>query len=558
MSHLIVDKNGGLYTRSPGGGTLSTAVLPSGLTYMTARPSFSTLRRGTAIVGKYNRGGLWRDDKSKFFRIGIAAPSTPPTIAAGGTGLTAAVIGYQSFVHKEGADIIHQSNLSLPSATLTLTNQGVNWSGLATTSPDARVTHLRLWRSVDGDLPKVVTDLALGTATYSESVAYDALGGYPPVYSDGSLNVNARGIPPYCLFSCRYHGRIFYAGDPLFPHRLYYTLLDEPESVGPLAYIDTLDRDAINGLGVAGDQLMVAALYQMYELQGYSAGPTGDFVLRKVPGARGTVSHFSMVNIGGVLWWAADDGVYSFANRPQLMSENLTPFWKENYEANLGGYRNSIAIDDPYWKTYKLLIPGVNGGGATLDRSFYYVGHYGENPGAVPLWLFDTRKRLDYAMGSLSNSRGGMDLCVGGSDGYLRRENVETNTDDDGDVNQKTAIIRPKHFFFGDVSGGRSRSRAQKELTVHAKSVNQGFTVRLFVGGDQAGNKANPDWTADVPAQGDLDGSGNNISETSKLLRPTGASGKGATLEIRVTAPRGFEFRGFNLAEAPSVNSTGG
>lgn len=538
----LVIGNNLLYKGTSLSATLTNVVLPSGIVAGLPRPAFARQRRSTLIQGRYSPPLAWNDAHSLINIAGISKPLAAPTLAVQGVGITGSIIGHYSYLHKVGTEIIHIGNLSPASATLNLANQGIRWT-LPGSSPDARVTHIRLWRSVDGSLPKMVVDLPIATLTYDEAVAYDALPEvFPPVFSDGTLHFDARNPPFYTLFCFSYHGRMFYGGDPLNPSRVWYSLINEPESVGPNAYVETRDREAVTGICESGDQLLIGCHDAMYDLQGYSAGPTSDFNMRKVSDSVGLISHHSFININGNAWGAAIDGIYRWeGSRPKFMMKKLRTLWRDSYTVDKVNYENCIAIDDRYWHTYKLLIPGSAG-------AFYYVGHYMPVENAIdggedqPWWVVDKRNRGDYALGSLFNILTGRDeVCVGGGDGYVRKENVAADANDDSDTYLKTAIIRTKHFFLGDQSGALSRGKTIKSLDLYQKTENQGYTVKIYGGDDAARDAIAPTWGPYAfPAQG-LVGS---VPETSKYFRPAGVSGKGYTLEIVVESPVNYEYRG--------------
>jgi len=534
--HLFVASSE-LYKRSPESTTFTLLALPAGVTKHTnRRPCFAKYRRRTIVNGCFNPGIVWDDENSTHWKIGIQKPTTDPTVAVLGTGITASVIMYYSWVHKIGGVVIHQGNIS-NGAAITLVNQGVRTT-VPATALDARTTHVRLWASVDGALPRFVSDSVIGTTSldWNGPVAAIVNAETPPVNSDGSLNTDARGVPPYGRFCGIFHNRAWYQ-DVAKPARVWFSLIDEPESVGPTAYRDTKDREAVTGFGVYGDQFLVGCHSCFYDIQGYAEA---DFVMNKIDHRVGCISHWSIVYCSDrALRVAAQDGVYRFRGRFEYEFTKRRREWLEAYKADKASYENCVARDSIRNHAYELLIP--------QPSAFYYIGQYAvKDETGAPAWVDKRRARKDYALGVLINSLSDQFLedFTGSCDGHVRQENVDSNSDDDGDTYQKKCKVRPGHRFFGDQSGGHPHGKAIDDITLYIKSENQGYTLSAYGGSDQARSAAAPTWGPYSFAALLQAGA---VPETSKLIKPSGLAGKGVTLELTVTAPVGFEYRGYSV-----------
>jgi len=520
--------------------------LPAGVLIRTWRPSFARYRRRTFISGYFDRGVVHDDYYDQRWRLGLEVPTVASILAAQGTGVTGAALGYYTFAHYYGpGDLIlgSESELSPVSALVNLVNQGRRHT-TPVTSLDARVNYKNHYVSIDGLLPRKVGRSLLATATFDENVPTSTLVNLPtpPVNSDGTLNSGALNPPPFCLFNHVYHGRVWYAGDPNHPERAYYSLIDNGEGVGPTSYIETLGREAITGLGSTEDQMVVFCADVSYDIQGYVAGPYPDFNMRRVMPKIGCCSHHGVVNIDGRLYFPSPkDGVVMFDGQPHPVMDDLLDFWVQDYKDNRAAYENSIAEDDRTFKCYRLLIPNQS-------PAFYYQGYYDQVSESGQLeWEFDSRDRDDYTLARLWTAGGKFpELFVGGADGKVRQENNPDDTTDDGDTRQRLWTVSPKHVFFGNQSGGRLHGRSVKEVTPFISIPGGGpITITAWGGDDPAqAMDALPTWgphTINIPAK-----------ETSKLVKPTKLSGKGVAIEIqKALPPTDAEYRGVSILASP-------
>jgi hypothetical protein len=553
----LVVANGQLLTNVPGSSTFTLVTTPSGVTNSVPRPCFGKYRRTTIINGRFNPGVAWRDDVSGLFSLGISKPAAAPTIAVSGTGLTGEAIGYITFAHKSGATFIHEGNLSAASNTLSLSNQGVQWT-LPGSAPDARVTHVRGYRSMDGDVPKLVFEQPIATVTFTENVSEDVRQAstpapvkLSPTDNETLVDADARGIPPYCLFNIGYHDRMWYAGDPLFPQRVWYTRLFEPESVNLLTgYIDTRDSEAVTGMGVVGDQLVVFGQGVAYDIQGYTET---DFNMRKLSPAYGCIAHHAIVNVQETLFFPSEQGVSIYTGGGairNIMARSMRDYFTTDYKARPAEYQNATACHNVRRGTYELLI--------SLDeepKSLYYVAYYRpmiEESALEPYWSFKIRDRKDYAVGTWFGSgelRG--EMITGSCDGFARHED-DTDDDDDGDTYDKKMVIRTKHFFFGDQGGGGPiHGRSYTELDLFVKNEVTTVIIKGFGGDDQAYLATAPQFLKTfAPA-----GVSGLVPSTSQHFPLFKLAGGGVTWQLEASHPLGVEYRGMNIYYRPGAGA---
>lgn len=541
------------YTRTPGvtgAGAFSTLALPADVTALPltirARPSVVLYKGRCYIVGYFSKN-LVITENLEVLGLGIQPPQSAPTLGQGtsSAGSVGNAIGRIAFRHRRlngngQSAIVHESSMSAPSSTLAVTGSGRNWTGLPTTSPDARVTHIAGYLSMDGGPFLEAWERDIGAASVQENVLTASL---------GAVGSSRRGVPPWAKFIEKYHNRLWYAGNPDFPGRLYYSEANEPESVAATNTLDTRDGEAITGLKRAGDQLMVFCAGCTYDVQGYSgaeAGAAADLNMRKVEPSIGCPSHHAIVNIHERLWFPFESGVYLYAGGEfKRIMGDITDFWRDNYRANRSAYENAIAEDDRFWQTYKLVVDDTT-------RSFYYIGSYkdfdpreGEGQ-AQPDWTFDVRTRTDTAMGRLTEiGRHLPELYVGSDDGIVRQENVSTNFNDDTDTNLMTMKLATKADYFEDIGGGIGHGKTADYLDVYMQAENNAWTLGLYGGEEGAVDLADsPSWPATVPASASV----GFIPKNNHFFRPTGVSGQAIALTIEVASPNGVVFKGWGGA----------
>lgn len=550
--HLIV-ANGDVYKRTPGSPTMTAVTLPTGVTKKAPRPVFTKVRKGsylaTIINGRHSPGSIWFEALGALYLLGIAPPASAPTIATFGAGLTGNVNGFISFLHKSGSNVIHESSLSPQTATLTLLNQGIRWT-LPTTHANTRVTHKRLYRTpTTGGLPHFIADVALATATYDEAVidAVVQAAITPPVVvgPDGGndLDPDARNVSPYTLFAAFVNGRAWYAGDPLFPARLWRSRIGEPESVHPNGWDDTPGGEAITGLGVLGNRLVVYTYAGMYGVEGF--GEDEIRFERIVPGF-GCINHNGIDTLQNALIFPMQEGIgYYDGGLPRnIMAKSLREYWIADYRANTAAYENGVGKYNPTKGYYQYLVTK-----AVAPKSFSYIGDCRPmlNEGATePRWGLRTLDRDEFALGVLhgSNERHG-EMHYGATDGYVRRDD-DTDDDDDGDTYLKKLRIVHKHFFYGDQGGHGSGGRKMTDLDLFLKHEVTPVTVNVY-GGDEEAALAAPAKVIPLPAAAASVAGRSRVPKTSFHEEP-GVNGKGHTVELIATRPVGVEYRGLSIA----------
>lgn len=560
MARVIVNESGAIY-RIDSSDVATAVALPAGVYSVSGRrPCSVKYKNGFFMAGPWSQPLTFTQD-GKVWPMGMIAPTSPITIATGASSIPISVTGdvfaYATFVEKlPNGTVIAESNPNEQSNTLTSPGGPIVYSGIPTYSPSPRATHVRMYRSDGGTLPKLDVEVALGTTTISSRVSTAALAGRTALPNfDDSLTLE-RGIPPYARFIASYHDRVWFAGNPVYPGRLYYSKLFEPEGVGASSFVDTRDGEAITAVQRVADQLLIFTRRACYSLQGYSAlGPTADIRLAKASPNIGCISHHACVNINDRLWFPSEQGVYCFDTTFRFVMKDLRSYWKDAFTDDQDTFLKCVAEDDHENMVYKLLIPYEEG-------SFSFVANYEYFDPAVgggqdqPRWSFDTRAREDTAMGKMFKVGNKVSLYTGSADGYVREENVDTDTTDDSDTDGKLTEIVSKHFYFDDPGGSSEDGKTLKGLWSYVQGENNDWEVRVYSGYETA-------YETDSEAHTFIDkltpteSPGKVPKTVHHHNRPNKCSGHGFTMVWLAPGGSDWRFRGFGGYYGPGPGYRG-
>ncbi len=531
------------------------------------RPQMLSYRRRVHSIGILDRP-IVRDEFGKFRASGVLPPRTIPTLADGSYsgGSEGLMIGYQTFLVKVGGQRLAESNPGPATLTLDAAGTGRLWGNLDWTPSDSHVTHSRGYVGVDGEVPSLAWERPIAAGgDVGENVLTTGLGEPLPVRVSSSgtivLNRYARGIPPYTKFAEEYHNAFFYAGDPNHPERIYPSKLYEPEAVNttPITvfgrteypWLVTTEGDAVTGIKRQADELLVGTIRGMDVIQGYSHG---DYTIRRISNYWGVTSHHSMRRCGplGSLFFSAPQGPTLYnAGSFKFIGGPLETWWRDNFKLFPEIFSEAYGAEDRFWRAYKLLLPQYQG------YSLYLVCDYMSAEAGDPMWVKDIRARNDQVMGELfvDNSTSYYDLYVGSCDGIVRRENVDSDPDDDGDTYQKRMVLTEPHRYVAGQEGDDAHGRTFNGLDLFMKHTNNAVIISMWAGDDDAPSAASRQWGVTSPATAAAAGERPVVERTSERHVPTDLSGKGVTLRVEVVAPVGIEYRGWAVDHIPGPQS---
>lgn len=202
----------------------------------------------------------------------------------------------------------------------------------AIVAPVVRPTHLELWLSFAGDLPRLAMRVAIGTTTVVESKGIADL---------GEAFITQFQRFPRCSMNAIYHDRQVVAGDAENPDTLYLSALFNPERFEGLTF-RTRDGKAITGLLATRDFCMVLTRSSAFLLQGYT---DTDYTLNPVDQSIGSVGHLCNTLIHGNPYVWSEKG-------PYMYNGGWHPLSPENrWNPPVNGDK-MIATEDPFYNTY--------------------------------------------------------------------------------------------------------------------------------------------------------------------------------------------------------------
>lgn len=235
--------------------------------------------------------------------------------------------------------------------------QSLTWN-LNNHGMESRVHAIELWRTtadqsvvlyrvaridkISGELPNTayvdtLTDhdlLDVDRDTTSGNVK-GKYGLMPIVLPSGQVNARRFDPPPENMaVACMFQDRAWYSVDTTGakPNSLYYSEIDEPESVPEgnelVVQENAVDSDAIVALIPFGSMLLIAQSRHIYRLQ-YVAQPIIDASIT-LASYRGVINSRCWDTFGGVAFIADDYGLYAFdGSREDAISAPIDNYWRD-------------------------------------------------------------------------------------------------------------------------------------------------------------------------------------------------------------------------------------
>ena len=239
-----------------------------------------------------------------YYEMGVPAPTVAPTVsAAGGSGAAESRVYLYTFISTFGT-IQEESAPSPASSVLSVLPGGtVTVSGLGTTAPagDYNITTKRIYRAVSGTSTTIylkVADVAIGTASYSDTTTATQLGGAlesssynPPPTDLQGISSMANGI----LVGFRENE--IYFSEPYVPH------------AWPAEYSLTVEYPIV-GIGCFGESVVVATQGNPFVISGSTPRSMSQ---AKIPLFEPCVSKRSIVSDDTGVMYASPNGIVKIA-----------------------------------------------------------------------------------------------------------------------------------------------------------------------------------------------------------------------------------------------------
>jgi len=217
---------------------------------------------------------------------------------------------------------------------------------------------------------------------------------YTDIAADADLKTEApedNGIPPYLKWMVYYRGRLFGAGNPAHPSRLYYSNAADPEVWPSTNFFDVNDGDGrpITGLAMFQNSLTIhknngagtGAIWMLYMPDSEDVSGTANWYLFQTPSAYSGEGHKSLAFFNDWLgylnrygWYAfngsnlamssanSDVGVFSTDSHSFNIEPDIQSFDKSRYS-----HFASITYDNKVWIAVNTSI-----GAGYNDRVYVY------------------------------------------------------------------------------------------------------------------------------------------------------------------------------------------
>ncbi len=548
---------------STGGGVVQPAQFAAeGVQYTGNLPCFVWFRGDLYCVGYYTRPVVRHAGASgRWYLAGIRPPMRALSVAvgAGAGGSSGLCLAAITFVHKVGLRVLAESNFSNVVNVGELGGLGRAWSGIDNQTAESRVNYVRGYVSMNGDDFRMAWEAPYGLTAINENVRTTLLTFTGPQQYD-------HVIPPATKFGHIAFGRMWYANSAKFPYRLWYSLPGQPQYTSLAGFRDTTDREPITAIWKGRNELLVWGIRSAYQVRQFGNGQD-DFVLEKLDTDVGCLTHFGISEIHNRVWFPSEDGVWIYDGGFKYLMKELVPLWKADYEADKDPFLNGFAMHDRINKCY-LFVTQRQARPVFEDTGFKagsveYIGYYGSfDPSLAgdqqhPDWMIDLKDRFD----SCGFYNGNGELVIGSCDGKLRKQDFEDG-DDDGDLLQKGAIIRPGHALFFEPGDELEYGKRIAQLWAYVESEYTDWTIYGRGGDEQTWKAQLPDqsfwYWSDTVAASKLEETrtirGRDLSqrtydiryvpETVHTFTPEKLTGRGFTFEIRAVAPIKMEYRG--------------
>lgn len=251
-----------------------------------------------------------RINGADVFEWGIEPPMAPPALVALGTGLTGTYNVVYTYARFVGGTVVSESNPS-PAATeaLTVANEGIKVT--FTASSDPQVTHVRIYRTLDGGgIFYFDQNVPTGSTTVTSTQGDGALGGEVARNHDR---------PPLgtIVIGPTYDGVAFIA----VGHKLYWCLPRQPEYWPALNFIEV----GVPQFPIRAMVMMDGLVYCLTDDAIWMNQGLGDGFnpIRLTGISRTTPNAYSAVPVQGVgLFHVSLDGIYLYRGvRDQKISE---------------------------------------------------------------------------------------------------------------------------------------------------------------------------------------------------------------------------------------------
>lgn len=421
------------------------------------------MANGTDPVQVYDGTSVWD--------IGYPIPTSNCSAAQDGTtgGLEAKTYKYKiTHYYSDGesnccADITSQ--LAVAGKSIALSSIPIG---------GARVTQRKIYRTVgDGSTYKLLTTINNNTATtYLDSIADSGLGADMDTDNE---------IPPVCHYAVNHKGRLWLAGDPNHPSRLYYSKALHPEAFPALYYWDVGEDDGtiITGLSINLGMLVIFKNYSTWIISGdLPVGTGADMTLINANPRVGCVSFKTMAHAGNdLLFLSPNLGVQRLHRVILATTETMdVEALSDKIDTTIAGLADGYlqyACAEVFDHKYHLFVP--DGVSQTSNNIALVLDLRGLDPTDEKTIAWTKYTNMNFASCALIYDTNGDRLLVGTNAGTGYIFDFGVGTTDDGVLVEAYAVTK-NHEIGSFINDKTLRSMA----SYGRASEDWSFDIRLF------------------------------------------------------------------------------
>lgn len=286
---------------------------------------------------------IFQDSGGTYRCYNAGLPSlTAPTVTAGAAG--SGTYGYafhHYFTYTIGTEVFEDygpvtvtsvSSCAAPNATAVAISVIPVLSNGVTDNYDTTNIKIYIYRTIDGGSTYYkVGQVTNGTTTFNDNTS-DATAAATGLllYTDGGILDN--DAPPKAKYLHMCDKVMTYAhvkeGSVVYPNKYKISVEDDPDSV-PGANESTVENE-ITGVSSASGVRIILTKAQVYRSEGkFDESGRGNLVDVRISDSAGCVSHRSIVQAEGAIFWAGNDGFYtSNGYQVQKISKHLNTRYK--------------------------------------------------------------------------------------------------------------------------------------------------------------------------------------------------------------------------------------
>lgn len=260
-----------------------------------------------------------RYNGTELFTVGVSAytgglTGTVAATAAGGSFLPGT---YHYGISGENANGVESTVATFTTAITVATNGAVIFSALPAFFPaSANVSTRYLYRTTAGSTTEFyrVTALTATQTAFTDTIV------------DSSLVTAAEtdnGPPPKCAFWWYHRGRMFAAGDPSYPYRVYYSSAGYPEIWPALNFLEigSGDGQPITSVSVLGNSLVVhksnaggtsKSIWLIYMPDSADVTDASNWYITKTPSAYAAAGWKGVTEFENMQAFVDKSGLYAF------------------------------------------------------------------------------------------------------------------------------------------------------------------------------------------------------------------------------------------------------